>query len=161
MSRQAGADSSDMTTQQQVNKLRMTDQKVRQHEQAHLSAASGLGIGGAVFQYQRGPDGKNYAVAGEVQIDVSPGRDAKETVDKARRIRAAALAPSDPSAQDQAVAAAAAQMELRASAELSRQKLEEDSGAAKTDETGLSLKRALQAYSEPAVAAGTLFHIQA
>jgi hypothetical protein len=99
-----------------------------------------------------------------VQIDVSPGRDAKETVEKARRIRAAALAPSDPSPQDQAVAAAAAQMEMQANAELSRQKLDKNTGegvTAKFDVSGPLLKRVLEAYNQPLVAAESLFHVQA
>jgi hypothetical protein len=111
--------------QQQVQKLRQIDLKVRAHEQAHLSAAAGLAISGASFETVRGPDGKQYAVAGEVSIDVSPAQTPEQTIDKARRIQAAALAPADPSAQDKAVAAAAAQMQLQAQAELSRKKNEE------------------------------------
>ena len=154
----------DTATQQQINKLRATDQKVRQHEQAHLAAAGGLGVGGASFQYQRGPDGKNYAVSGEVQIDVSPGQDAKSTIEKARHIQAAALAPSDPSPQDLAVAAAAAQMEARAMAELSRQQSDQNGdagGAAQADVSGRSLKRALEAYNQSSAAAGSLIQAQA
>ncbi len=145
--------------QQQVNKLRAIDQKVRQHEQAHISAAGGVGVSGATFQFQRGPDGKNYAIAGEVQIDTSPGNSPKETVEKARRIQAAALAPSDPSSADRAVAAAAAQMEAQASIELSRQRNTENTDQAKTA-TGSSQfqpsqgtaqnKRAIAAYETTA-----------
>lgn len=111
--------------QAQVQKLRQTDLKVRAHEQAHLSAAAGLAVGGANFQTVRGPDGKQYAVAGEVSIDVSAANTPEQTIDKARRIQAAALAPADPSSQDRAVAAAAAQMQIQAQAELNRKKQEE------------------------------------
>ncbi|MDD5363735.1 MAG: putative metalloprotease CJM1_0395 family protein [Gallionellaceae bacterium] len=107
--------------QQQVVKLKQVDQKVREHEAAHLSVGAGL-TSGASYQYARGPDGKQYAVAGEVKIDVSPAQTAQQTLDKARRIQAAALAPADPSSQDRAVAAQAAQMAMQAQIELSRGK---------------------------------------
>jgi hypothetical protein len=84
-------------------------------------AAAGAGLtSGANYQYTRGPDGKEYAVAGDVKIDVSPARTPQQTIDKARQIEAASLAPADPSAQDRAVAAQAAQMALQAQTELSR-----------------------------------------
>lgn len=113
--------------QQQVLKLKQVDQKVRAHEAAHLSVAAGL-TSGASYQYTRGPDGKQYAVAGEVKIDVSPAQTPQQTLDKAKRIQAAALAPADPSSQDRAVAAQAAQMAVQAQQELSRVKQGEGSG---------------------------------
>lgn len=98
---------------QELSRLAATDRKVRAHEQAHQAAGAGL-AGGASYQYQRGPDGRQYAVAGEVSIDLTPGRTPDETVVRARQVQAAALAPADPSAQDRAVAAQAARMELEA-----------------------------------------------
>lgn len=86
-----------------------------------MAAAGGLAQGGASFSYQTGPDGKRYAVGGEVSIDVSKGRTPQETIDKARQIRAAALAPADPSGQDRQVAARAARMEMEARQEMSAQ----------------------------------------
>ena len=70
--------------------------------------------GGARFSYERGPDGRMYAVGGEVSIDVSPGRTPEETIQKAQAIRRAALSPADPSSQDRAVASKAAAMEADA-----------------------------------------------
>ena len=104
----------------QVEALRERDRKVRAHEQAHQAAAGALG-GGASFTYQRGPDGINYAIGGEVQITLQEGRTPDETIANAQTIRAAALAPADPSAQDRAVAAAAGQMEAEARAEQAQQ----------------------------------------
>lgn len=117
-----------------VDELKKTDRAVRAHEQAHLAAAAGLAVSGATFSYQRGPDGQQYAVGGEVSIDASPGRTPEETIAKAASIQAAALAPVDPSAQDRAVAARAAQMKLQAELELAQEKLaaakgESDRGA--------------------------------
>lgn len=57
---------------QVINELKQIDSDVRQHEQAHLAAAGGIAAGGPSFQYVLGPDGRTYAVSGEVQIDVSP-----------------------------------------------------------------------------------------
>lgn len=108
-----------------VEELKARDREVRAHEQAHVAAAGGLAQGGPTYTYHYGPDGRAYAVGGEVNIDTSPGRTPEETIDKARQIRAAALAPSDPSDQDRAVAAAAAQLEAQARQELTQQQAEE------------------------------------
>ena len=77
---------------------------------------------GVSFTYQRGPDGVQYAVGGEVGIDTSPvAGDPEATLAKAQRIRAAALAPAEPSAQDLRVAAQAAQLAVQARAEIGQQ----------------------------------------
>lgn len=106
----------------QIAQLAKTDREVRAHEQAHLAASGGHATSGASYQYTTGPDGKRYAVAGEVGIDTStvPGNP-EATIRKAQIIQAAASAPSDPSGQDRAVAAQAAQMEAKARLELARQ----------------------------------------
>lgn len=106
--------------QKQVQKLKERDRQVRQHEQAHMTAGAGLVTSGASFTYQKGPDGANYAIGGEVSISTSPGRTPDETIQRARQIRAAALAPADPSGQDRAVAAQASQMEQQAQMEKSQ-----------------------------------------
>jgi hypothetical protein len=103
----------------QIASLRSRDLEVRTHESAHMAVGGGYVIGGAVFSYQTGPDGLRYAVGGEVGIDTAsvPGKP-EETVRKMRVVKAAALAPSRPSAADFAVAAAAAQAEAAAMAEI-------------------------------------------
>lgn len=88
----------------QVEKLRQRDQKVRAHEQAHLSAAGGLAMGGAHYAYQNGPDGKQYAVGGEVGLKVPDAPTPEEDLQIAVRLERAALAPADPSPQDRAIA---------------------------------------------------------
>lgn len=80
----------------QLKQLQQRDRIVRAHEQAHLAASGGLAMGGASFSYQLGSDGKQYAIGGEVRIDVSPGRTPEESLKKAQQIRSAALAPADP-----------------------------------------------------------------
>lgn len=133
--------------QQQVQKLKQTDQKVREHEAAHMAAGAGL-TGGAHFEYVRGPDGKQYAVGGEVKIDVSPAQTPEQTIDKAKRIQAAALAPADPSAQDRAVAAQAAQMAAKAQAELNRQESPANNPSESNASVAAPVSRALIAYAD-------------
>jgi hypothetical protein len=93
-----------------------------------LAAAGGLATSGPHYTYEKGPDGVIYAVGGEVRIDTSPGQTPEETLRRAQTIRAAALAPSDPSAQDRAVAAEAAQMAAQARLELTRERADEAGG---------------------------------
>ncbi|TMO90589.1 catalase, partial [Pseudoalteromonas sp. S3260] len=83
--------------QQQIQELAERDREVRTHEQAHASVG-GQYAGSPSYDYQRGPDGKNYAVGGEVQIDVGevPG-DPQATIEKMQQVRSAALAPAEPS----------------------------------------------------------------
>jgi len=107
-----------------VQQLKARDQEVRAHEAAH-AAAGGQYAGAPTYTYTQGPDGRRYATGGEVSIDLSPGSTPEETARKADQIRAAALAPADPSGQDRAVAAAAAKMKLEAQAEASKQQQEE------------------------------------
>ena len=111
-----------------VNELRNRDREVRAHEQAHVSAGGAYIRGGVSYTYQRGPDNKSYAVGGEVGIDTAPEDDAGATITKMQAVRAAALAPSDPSAQDRAVAAAAAGNESLARADLAAEKRNENEG---------------------------------
>ncbi len=114
---------------QQIEELKRTDMEVRRHEQAHIAAGGRYVRGGASFQYKKGPDGKSYAVAGEVSIDTSEERDPAATIRKMETVRKAALAPARPSAKDRAVAAKAAAKEAEARAELARQRAEEPQGS--------------------------------
>lgn len=102
-----------------VRELKKTDSEVRAHEAAHLAAAGSIATGGASFEYQQGPDGIQYAIGGEVEIDTSaiPG-DPAATLQKADTIRRAALAPAQPSGADMQVAASATAMAAQAQAEL-------------------------------------------
>jgi hypothetical protein len=110
----------------QLSQLKARDAEVRAHEAAHVAAGGRYVTGGASYSYQKGPDGGQYAVGGEVGIDSSPvpGKP-EETVQKMRTVRAAALAPSQPSGADLAVAAAAAQAEAQAMAEIAQAQAEE------------------------------------
>lgn len=109
----------------QVRALQQRDREVRAHEMAHVAVGGELVLRGAQFDHETGPDGVRYAVGGDVLIDTSPGRTPEETIEKAERIRATALAPADPSPQDLAVASMAIQMALQAQIELAVQQREE------------------------------------
>ena len=105
----------------QLRELQLRDQEVRAHEAAH-AVAGGAFAGSPSFSYKRGPDGQAYAVAGEVSIDMSPvAGDPAASLQKAQQVRAAALAPAQPSGQDMKVAQRAQAMATNARAELARQ----------------------------------------
>jgi hypothetical protein len=114
---------------QVVVKLQARDRAVRAHEQAHVTAGGSLVISGPSYTYQKGPDGINYAVGGEVNIDTSKEADPEATIQKSQQIRRAALAPADPSAQDRAVAAQATQLATEARAELQQEKIESNNSS--------------------------------
>ncbi|NDY97073.1 putative metalloprotease CJM1_0395 family protein [Wenzhouxiangella limi] len=115
--------------QAQVRELQQRDREVRAHELAHVAAGGAYVTAPASYQYEVGPDGRRYAVGGEVSIDTSVPSDPEEALAKAQIIQRAALAPVDPSAQDYQVAAKARQMAIEARSELAAERLEETSSA--------------------------------
>lgn len=135
----------------QVAELEKRDREVRAHEMAHVAAGAGLVTRGASYTYHTGPDGQRYAIGGEVGIDTSPGRSPEESLSKAERIRAAALAPAEPSGQDRQVAAQASRMASDARMEIARREFEQGGAgteaAATRDGPGYRGMRAAQAYS--------------
>ena len=124
---------------QQVDYLKKRDQEVRAHEMAHVSVGGSLVKRGAMYEYETGPDGKRYAVGGDVILDVSEGRTPEETIRKAERVRAAAMAPAEPSPQDYKVASQADKMAAEARAQLREQQAAERAG---TGENGQSQQKA-------------------
>jgi len=99
----------------EVRRLKKIDAEVRAHEEAHKRAAGELARGGVHFEYKIGPDGKRYAVSGNVKIDSSEDpRGPEETIQKAEKIKLASLAPMDPSSADRQVAADAERMKNKA-----------------------------------------------
>lgn len=146
--------------QQQVEKLKRRDAEVRAHEQAHAQVG-GTYAGAPKYQYTQGPDGKKYATSGEVQIDVSPERTPEATIRKMDVVIRAALAPAEPSSQDQAVARQAQATKQQAQAEAAKQQTEElqsgPPGAEQETEAGepnaaasLAFQAAAQAYQAAA-----------
>ncbi|MDE5602817.1 MAG: hypothetical protein K2I71_02725 [Helicobacter sp.] len=140
---------------QQVRELEQIDRNVRAHEAAHIAAGAGVVTGGASFSYTRGPDGKMYATAGEVPISMEKEDTPQETIANARKIIAAAMAPSDPIPQDYKVAASAAQMEIEAKIELAQEKSQREetsnknqniSNNANQDNSSLNRDTAIASY---------------
>lgn len=111
--------------QQRIQELKDRDTEVRIHEQAHASVG-GQYAGSPSYSYEQGPDGVQYAVAGEVPIDVAPvSGDPEATIDKMQQVRAAALAPAEPSGADKAIASLASQQMVEAQSDLQQQRVEE------------------------------------
>ena len=133
---------------QLVTELEQRDTEVRSHGMAHIAAGGGLITSGASFTYQRGPDGNNYTVGGEVGIDTSqiPG-DPKATVQKMRQVKSAAMAPANPSAQDLKVASKAASIAAKASSELAALQTKQQTATNKTKAFG-NLKQASDSYTK-------------
>ena len=119
----------------ELKELTKRDQEVRTHEQAHMATAGQYARGGINLETTTGPDGKSYAVGGHVNIDTSPvPNNPQATIQKANKIRAAAMAPADPSSQDRSVAAAAMKMATEARSKLAEQQTEETKSSLKAKE---------------------------
>lgn len=152
--------------QRQIQQLAERDREVRAHEQAH-QAVGGQYAGAMTFSYERGPDGQNYAVGGEVSISTGKvPNDPQATLDKAETIRRAALAPAEPSSQDRRVAAEAIQMSVEARAEIQQQQQEEltkesssedkDESESLSEEERLGAEQKAQQQTEDEVSEGTV-----
>lgn len=109
--------------EREIDSLMKRDTQVRSHEQAH-AAVGGIHAGQPAFEFEKGPDGKRYAVEGEVQIDVSVvSGDPLATMAKMKQVYAAAMAPVDPSMADIRVAAEAMRKYNQAREEAGTQRL--------------------------------------
>ncbi|WP_222930760.1 putative metalloprotease CJM1_0395 family protein [Allochromatium palmeri] len=112
--------------QRMIEQLKQRDTEVRAHEQAHVAAGGGNVTSGPSYSYQTGPDGKRYAIGGEVGINTSMSSgDPEGNLEKARAIIRAAMAPAEPSSQDVRVAASARSMEVRAQQEIRERQIQE------------------------------------
>lgn len=131
-----------------LRELEARDIAVRAHEMAHMAAGAGL-TSGASFTFQRGPNGQQYAIGGEVQIDMSSGSTPKDTLNRAKRILSAASAPTDPSAADAAVAMQAAQMLQAAQVEIAQVKQEQTRTPAPESENSISERLSATLPSAP------------
>lgn len=130
----------------QVEDLKKREKDVKAHEQAHMAAGGGVVQGGASYTYEAGPDGKRYVSGGEVQVAVSSRTsDPAKTLQQASQVQRAALAPADPSPQDRAAAAQAAQMVAQARQELAS-KDETDAGQG----SGKPALKGVSAYAQAA-----------
>jgi hypothetical protein len=90
----------------EVRRLAQRDQEVKTHEQAHVAASGGL-AGSPKYEYQTGPDGRQYAVGGQVSISRGGSSNTDQALREAEAVKRGATAPAQPSSQDLAVAARA------------------------------------------------------
>lgn len=120
--KEKSASGEDLTPQeeQEIAKLKARDSEVRAHEQAHIAAAAGITTSAPTYDYQTGPDGKRYAVGGEVTVSFVESNDPEQNLANAEAMKAAALAPADPSSQDRAVASNADKIIAQAKQELTQ-----------------------------------------
>lgn len=135
--------------QKQVDELKKRDAEVRRHEEAH-QRVGGQYASAPSYEFQQGPDGKNYAVGGSVQIDTAPVEgDPDATIAKMEIVKRAALAPAEPSGQDRAVAAqadATAQAARQEKVEMEREATEAAArGEPSPDATGFGTASATSA----------------
>jgi len=112
---------------QLVKDLQARDAEVKTHEAAHQAAGGGM-TGAASFSYQQGPDGKMYAIGGEVGIAAPSGSTPEETIANAQQVIAAAMAPANPSGQDFAVASSARIMMIKAQQQKIKETQEKQNG---------------------------------
>jgi len=121
------ADSQTQSEQKAIKALEQRDKEVRAHEQAH-QVTGGRYASTPDLTMEKGPDGEQYAIGGQVKIDISPESTSEATIRKMQQVQAAALAPIEPSSQDRAVAAKAARLENEARSELKQQSSNIDGG---------------------------------
>jgi hypothetical protein len=132
-----------------LSKLKSRDTEVKAHEQAHLATAGQYATSGAKFTYQTGPDGKQYAIGGEVGIDTSAvSNNPQATLAKAEVVYRAALAPAQPSGQDLKVAQSAQKMMTQAQVDMQKKNNGTDSEKGKgSEQQGVSDKAAADSQS--------------
>lgn len=109
----------------EIKALELTEKEVIVHEQAH-KAVGGNVTGPITYTHTEGPDGKRYINGGEVAINVKEGSTPEETLKILEKVKAAALAPAEPSPQDLRVAASATAQIQQTRAEMTKQNVEEE-----------------------------------
>lgn len=137
---ESSASGKELTQEQQaqVAKLKARDREVRAHEQAHAAVGGAL-AGAPSYSYQTGPDGKQYAVGGEVPIRATASSgNPRQAITQLQQVARAATAPANPSGQDRAVAAQArqqiAQLQTQLAQETQAKAQEALTGTSGTDE---------------------------
>lgn len=91
----------------ELAQLKQTENEVIAHEKAHQSAGAGV-TGAVTYSHTAGPDNERYITGGEVSIQMPAATgEPDETIALLEKVRQAALAPAEPSAQDLRVAASA------------------------------------------------------
>lgn len=131
-----------------LRKLKARDLEVRTHEQAH-QAVGGRYASAPTYEYERGPDGTNYAVSGEVAIQLpNQSASAQEVIRQADQVIRAALAPAEPSAQDRQVAAQATQAKVEATQRLQEEQQQQQDNDSTAQSSSSQSERAIERFVE-------------
>ncbi len=138
--------------QRVIRQLQARDAEVRAHEAAHKSAGGRLS-GPASYTYQQGPDGRNYAIGGEVAIRMPSSGSPESLARNAQQLRRAALAPAKPSSSDTAIAAMATRVEQQARADIRASQVEEAARLAEQRGVGATPSSPSGAKAEVSMAA--------
>ncbi len=110
--------------QQAVRELQVRDRQVRAHEQAHVAASGRIAVSAPHYEFETGPDGRQYVVGGSVNYNMPASGSAEDKLLLAQQLRRMAMAPADPSPKDRATAAKATGKEARARQEIREEEAE-------------------------------------
>ncbi|MBD3166758.1 hypothetical protein GF324_09180 [bacterium] len=111
--------------EERTRDLEERDEKVRRRAEAQKAAAGSLAGGSPVYQYEIGPDGRQYAVSGHVNIKVREGRTPEERLKNAEKAERAATAGGEITPKSAQIAAEARREARRAREEIEEQKRED------------------------------------
>ncbi|QYJ99942.1 putative metalloprotease CJM1_0395 family protein [Shewanella psychrotolerans] len=115
----------DLAEQVKLEQLSKRDAEVRAHEQAHANVGGNYARSPSLT-YELGSDGKRYAVDGEVSIDIAAvPNDPLATLNKMKRVYAAAMAPVNPSMADIRVASEALRKMNEAKGQLAAERVQQ------------------------------------
>jgi hypothetical protein len=92
-------DYSGRVTRETLRNFRASHAEVLAHERLH-QAIGGAAVGSASYVYQRGPDGRFYAVGGRVNVSIPAGASPDEALRMLQQVQLAAVSPENPSPQD-------------------------------------------------------------
>lgn len=85
-----------------LEKFKKSDSNIKAHEQSHAAGANTTSP--IKYSYQTGPDGKLYAVGGEVRLDTSIPKDPNEASFKLSKLQSAASVSDGMSSADSNIA---------------------------------------------------------
>ena len=109
-----------------IRQLTLTDTQTRLNEEAHVRVG-GQYASSPAYDFETGPDNRQYAVSGEVTFNSTPiAGNPEATIRKLAVVKRAALAPAEPSPKDRAVATKATQGITQAQAQLRTDQLREE-----------------------------------
>ncbi|MEG0473045.1 MAG: putative metalloprotease CJM1_0395 family protein, partial [Solibacillus sp.] len=109
----------------EIEQLKGIQREVIAHESAHKAAGAGV-TGSISYSHTTGPDDQRYIIGGEVSIQMPNAGESDRTISLLEKVRQAALAPAEPSAQDLRVAASASTQIQQVRAEQNGEVLEEE-----------------------------------